>query len=170
MEPGVREAVKTAQDGQFSIKIHEMYHTLFAMDTARTHGGLGIVSSSNPGGPIEIRLAPLVRVRGSFEGPTKGMRPGWTNVYFHVPGDPVRPLDMTRIAMCDSNEARFLLSLPPGRYVIEAYNDDHDACLDGKEVLLTASQPEVDLGVLLLPPDKSPVSRIKQSKQTGTFG
>ena len=49
------------------------------------------------------------------------------------------------------------MSLPPGRYFLNAYRfrgDDLDQILEidpPKEILLTANSPEVDLGVLRLP-------------------
>ena len=170
MEPGVREVVKTAPDGTFQIKISDIYHTLIAMDVARARGGFGVVSKANPKAPIEIRLGPLVRVRGSFEGPAKGLRPSWTNLYVHVPVDTTRPLDMTRIAMCGSREAKFLLSLPPGRYLIEAYDAGVTAQLYGKAFVLDADTPEVDLGVIFLPPSDSIIAKRRQSQAAGTWG
>ena len=69
MEPGVPEVAKTGPDGQFTISIPDNHHSLVAMDPSRSRGGMGIVSKADPAAPIEIRMGPLVRVRGTFEGP-----------------------------------------------------------------------------------------------------
>ncbi len=170
MAPGIPEAVKTDAEGRFSIRTNDYYHTLIAMDQARSRGGLGIVSKADPAAPIEIRLGPLVRVRGSFEGPAKGVRPSWTFLYMNSPDDPTRPLDVTRIAGCGSNEARFQMTLPVGRYFIHAYDNDMRAQLYGKEIVLSAETPDTDLGAILLPPSRSVIAQRKQSQDQGTFG
>lgn len=170
MAPGVLDVAKTDADGQFELKVGDAYHTLVAMDAARVRGGLGVVSKSDPRAPIEIRLEPLVRVRGSIEGPEKGVRPRWTHVCIHVPIDPARPLDVTRLVGCGSSEARFVMSLPPGRYSIEAQNKDGTSLLYGQPLLISGEEPEVDLGVLVLPPADSVIAKRKASQARGTWG
>ena len=71
-----------------------------------------------------------------------------------------------------------MMSLPPGRYVLDAYNlrlEDKEERLDGrieKEIVLTGDTAEIDLGVLML----SRVTRlninqkIKQSQASGAMG
>jgi thiol-disulfide isomerase/thioredoxin len=77
---------------------------------------------------------------------------------------------MTRLAGCSSNDAKVLVSLPPGRYRIDAYNGSVDARLSGREVTLTAATREVDLGTIFLPPSRSVIVQRKESKAKGTFG
>ena len=76
-----------------------------AMDSERRRGGLVIIPKGKEGESVEIRLGPLVRVRGSFEGPGFGQRPDWTHVYVQLPDDPTRPLDSNRLVSCASFEA-----------------------------------------------------------------
>ncbi len=170
MEPGVREVAKTDSDGRFQFKIADAYHTLMAMDVRRSRGGLGVVSKSDPSAPIEIRLGPLVRVRGSFEGPAKGVRPAWTHICMRTAFDPTRPLHVTRLVGCGSNQAVFLMSLPPGRYFIEAQNEGASAQIYLEPIVLSGDSPEVDLGVLFLKPSDTVIAKRKRSQSQGTWG
>jgi thiol-disulfide isomerase/thioredoxin len=170
MEPMHPEA-KTGADGRFSLKLDEIYHSVMAMDQSRQRGGVVFLPKGYAGAPIEIRIAPLVKVRGKFEGPQAGQAPGWTHVYTLVPPDPTRPLHTNRLVSCGSYEGRFEMSLPPGRYFLNGYNE-HDLRLNpDKEIVLSAQAPEVDLGVVRLSPgDKSMGDRVKRSKESGAWG
>jgi hypothetical protein len=114
MFPMGEKPVKTGADGRFSISIHDNRHHLMAMDQARRRGALAILPDDEPA-EIKLRLAPLIRVKGTLEGPGAGERPEWCHVFTLVPDEPTRPLDFTRLAGCGSFEARFEMSLPPGR-------------------------------------------------------
>jgi thiol-disulfide isomerase/thioredoxin len=157
MAPLGDKPAKTGRDGRFVLSIHPGFFFVMAIDKSRRSGGLVFLPLGNGPAEIEIRLAPLIRVKGSLEGPAPGERPSWTYVYTLVPEDPARPLAMPRLVGCGSYEARFAMSLPPGRYFLDAYrfdgeNTDRIARIDpSKEILLTAKSPEVDLGVLRLP-------------------
>ncbi|HET6327874.1 MAG TPA: TlpA disulfide reductase family protein, partial [Planctomycetaceae bacterium] len=149
---------------------------VMALDKARKRGGLVFLPRGDKPTEVEIRLAPLIRVKGSLEGPAPGERPSWTYVYTLVPEDPARPLAMPRLVGCGSYEARFEMSLPPGRYFLEAYrfdgeNTDRIARIDPpKEILLTRKSPEVDLGVLRLPAYQVTTSGKKnQAKAAGRW-
>ena len=68
------------------------------------------------------------------------------------------------------------MSLPPGRYFLNAYRfrgDDVDRILEidpPKEILLTANSPEVDLGVLRLPEFKlTTTGKKNQAKSAGRW-
>jgi hypothetical protein len=63
--------------------------------------------------PREIRLGPLIRVRGVFDSADSGNSPHWTIADVFVPEVPQRTLDNTRLAVCGSFQGRFELSLPP---------------------------------------------------------
>jgi hypothetical protein len=170
---GGPQAVKTGPDGRFSIKMPRFYLAVMAMDRTRKRGGLVVTPKGDEGSPVEIRLVPLVKVRGSFAGPGAGVKPPWTHVYTLLPEDPTRPLNSTRLVSCGSFEARFEMSLPPGRYFLEAYDDPPVGRLDpNKEILLSAVTPEVDLGVLPFSRVRSPylTTRIEQSKARGSWG
>jgi hypothetical protein len=171
-EHGGPQAVKTGLDGRFSIKMPNIYHAVMAMDCSRRRGGLVVLPKGNEASPVEIRLEPLVKVRGSFEGPRPGVKPDWTHVYLMLPEDTTRPLDTTRLVSCGSFEARFEMSLPPGRYVLAGYNAAFDGHLDpDKQILLTRLTPEVDFGVLSLLPCKPGLDQlVERSKANGSWG
>ncbi len=170
MGPGAPEFVKTNENGQFSLKLATNIHTLMALDAPRQRGGLGVIPKDDPSKPIEIRLGPLVRVRGTFEGPQKGVRPPWTFIYVHTSEDETRPLDSTRLVGCSSDEARFDMLLCPGRYSIEAYSDKRKEFLSGKQFVVDAGVRELDLGTFLLPAFNSIITQLEQSRANGTFG
>lgn len=178
---GQMEPFRTARsgtDGRFSIEVSDNSYTLMAMDAQRLRGGLATIPKDDDGAEIEIRLRPLVRVKGTIEGPAPGQRPSWTHVYTQVLEDPTRPFGSCQLVSCGSHEANFMMSLPPGRYVLDAYNlrlEGKEERLDGrieKEIVLTGDTAEIDLGVLML----SRVTRlninqkIKQSQASGAMG
>ncbi len=150
----------------------EIFYAVMVMDGSRRRGGLAVVPKGNAGAPVEIRIGPLVRVHGQFEGPEAGKAPGWTHVYTLLPPDPARPLHTNRLVSCGSFEGRFAMSLPAGRYLLQAYNEQHDAELvPDKEIDLSDKQTDVDLGVLrLLPSGPSMEERVKKSKANGAWG
>ena len=170
MEPMHPDA-KTGPDGRFSLKLNEIYHAVMAMDQSRQRGGLVLLPKGYAGAPIEIRVGPLVKVRGKFEGPQAGQSPGWTHVYTLVPPDPTHPLHTDRLVSCGSYEGRFEMSLPPGRYLLNGYRDQRDLLLQpDKEIVLSDRTPDVDLGVLRLSADMSMEDRVKRSKESGAWG
>jgi len=174
----VKNPTKTGLDGKFSIGVGDTVHHLMAMDQAHVRGGLAILPKEDGKGIIEIRLERLVRIKGSFEGPAIGERPGAdAMVVAMVPDDPTRPLDMTRLAVCGSVESRFEMSLPPGRYVLNAYSHKGEGVemvkaevIPDKEILLPGDTSDIDLGVLHLSPYKPPITtRIERAKAAGTW-
>jgi hypothetical protein len=169
---------KTGADGRFSISIPAPgnRHHLLAMDRSRTRGGLAIMPRGKETADVEIRLGPLVRVRGSIEGPGAGERPTSAIVLTMLPDEPTRPLDITLLALCESIDGRFEMSLPLGHYVLNTYtitgngNEKAEAIPD-RELLLTGEISEIDLGVLRLSPFKPTVpGRIERAKAAGTWG
>jgi hypothetical protein len=173
MEPWHPPA-KTDAEGRFSFAFEgPRVHHLMAIDASRTRGGLAFLPKDNPARPIEIRLAPLTRVKGSIEGPAKGERPEWTFVYTLIPDDAERPLDTNRLAGCGSYEARFEMALPPGRYSLNAYTfkgDDKAVVVPDREVEVTGKVPVMDLGVLHLSSFKPTITALKErAKAAGTW-
>jgi thiol-disulfide isomerase/thioredoxin len=170
MEVASAEEVKSAADGRFSIDPPDGYQALMAMDESRSRGGLATIPTGAEDAPVEIRLQPLVKVKGRFERAEGGMRHEWTHVYAMIPENPTRPLDTTRLVGCGSFEARFEMSLPPGRYTLYGYNDPQDAHLaPEKMIVLTPGMGELDLGALSLSPCQSVAARIEQSKTEGRW-
>ncbi len=172
MAPAHPAEIKTDVDGRFCLKVPEIYYAVMAMDQSRRRGGLVVLPKGNAAAPVEIRLEPLVRVRGRFEGPEPGKAPGWTHVYTLVPRDSSRPLHTNRLVSCGSFEGRFEMSLPPGRYSLNGYNDKTDGQLvPNKAIVLNATVPDVDLGVLRLTASgPSMEDRVNRSKANGAWG
>ncbi|MHC5540438.1 TlpA family protein disulfide reductase, partial [Singulisphaera rosea] len=122
---------------------------------ARRRGGL-VVIPKDPEAAVEIRLGPLVRVFGSFEGPGLGQQPAWTHVYINLPEYPSHPIDSPRIVSCGSFEAKLDVRLPLGSYSLQAYSQFADQDLFEGELVpdrpieLKGDVPELDLGRLIL--------------------
>jgi thiol-disulfide isomerase/thioredoxin len=177
MEPaGTKEPVRTGSDGRFALGLHERYHFLMAMDRERRRGGIAILPKGKEGEPVEVRIGPLVRVRGSFEGPGPGQRPHWTHVYVHVPEDPTRPLDADRLVSCGSFDAKLDVSLPPGRYSLQAYSQYADKdelegeLIPDRPIALEGTTREIDLGRLTFSPHRIGVRTMEaRAKEAGTW-
>jgi thiol-disulfide isomerase/thioredoxin len=174
MEPWHAPATTDAEGGfSFSFADGPHVHHLMAMNPSRTHGALVLLPKGNSQAPLEIRLVPLTRVKGSLEGPAKGERPEWTFVYTLVPEDAERPLDTNRVVGCGSYEARFEMALPPGRYSLNAYTykgDEKADVVPDPEVIVTGKVPVIDLGVLHLSSFKPTVNTLKErAKATGAW-
>jgi thiol-disulfide isomerase/thioredoxin len=174
MEPWLAPATTDAE-GRFSFSFAggPHVHHLMAMNASRTRGGLAILPKDFGAHPIEIRLAPLTRVKGTLEGPAKGERPEWTFVYTLVPEDAERPLETNRLAGCGSYEARFEMALPPGRYSLNAYTfkgDEKAEVVPDRKVVVTGKTPVIDLGVLHLSSFKPTITaRKERAKTAGTW-
>lgn len=96
MFPLGEKPVETARDGRFAMCISDDRHHLMAMDQARHKGALAILALAEKA-EVELRLAPLTRVKGDLEGPGEGEKPEWSHVYTLVPDNPTGPLDFTRL-------------------------------------------------------------------------
>jgi hypothetical protein len=161
MEPtGRLQPIKAGSDGVYSIKDTDPYFAVMAMDPSRRRGGIALLPNADRNEPLEIRVVPLITVRGSFEGPGPRQQPSWTHVYIHLPQDPTRPLHSTRLVSCGSFDAKFEVRLPPGTYTLEAYSSFADAdrfegeLVPDKVFELTGGQTDVDLGRLRFVPHR----------------
>ncbi len=158
MEHTGNQEFKTGPDGRFSLRMPEIHYAVMAMDRSRRLGGLVLLPKEEAGEPVEIRMAPMVRVCGSFEGPGAGQRPDWTHVHILVPDDPTRPLHSTRLVSCGSFEARFEVWLPPGSYVLQAHSQYPDKdqfegeIIPDRGLVLKGDTLDVDLGRLTFSP------------------
>jgi thiol-disulfide isomerase/thioredoxin len=171
----IERPTKTGPDGRFSISIPGDRHHLLAMDHSRNRGGLVILPKGKGAADVQIRLGPMVRVRGSIEGPGAGERPTEPTVLALLPDDPARPLDLTILTRCTAIDSRFEMSLPPGHYVLNISasrdNFNEEANAPNRELLLTGEISEIDLGVLRLSPFKPTIrGRIERAKAVGTWG
>jgi thiol-disulfide isomerase/thioredoxin len=168
------ETPRTDADGRFSIANSKNgAFTLMAIDQGRKRGGLGIVPKDYHGAELEIRLGPLVRVRGKFVSPNSDRKLGWSYADLFVPHDPARPLGFTRLTGCGSFDGQFALALPVGRYELHANNDDQDWELrlsPHRELVLAADQLDVDLGEIPLKETQSVRFKERQARKQGTLG
>lgn len=176
MAPTQSPGVTTGADGRFTLKVSEIYFAVMAIDSSRRLGGIAVPPKGRETEPLEIKLAPLVRVRGSFEGPGPKQQPHWTHVYVNLPEDPARPLHSTRLVGCGSFEARFEVWLPPGRYFLHAYsqfseNDLFEGeLIPDREMMLSRDKPEVDLGKLTFSPHRiQNQARKAKAEASGTW-
>jgi AhpC/TSA family len=172
----VERPTRTRPDGRFSISVPGDRHHLLAMDHRRKRGGLAILAKGMGTNDVVIRLGPLVRVRGSIEGPGAGEHPAWANVLTMLPDDPTRPLDLTILAISESIDGRFEMSLPPGHYVLHTYTMRGDGAeiaevISDREIPPKGEISEIDLGVLRLSPFKPLIQgRRERAKAAGTWG
>ena len=174
MEPvDAEHSATTDRAGQFTFALQHNKHALMVMDRTRKHGALASVRKGNEDQPLEIRLGPLVRVRGTFAAADTGAPPHWGVADVSLPDDPDRPLDNTRLAICSSNEGRFELSLPPGKYDLEVYgnrgeNDPENLRFQPSLNLdLSTDKLDVNLGTLRLAAYLLPRNRVELAKANG---
>jgi peroxiredoxin len=173
MEPWGEFRVVTDADGRFSIPAPEGMKTLMIYDRERRHGAVVLLDAKRLEVPVEVRLAPLVRISGTnrlsgSEGPLK-----WTCTYLNLQYDENDPLNHRRMAICGSYKARFEFLVPPGVYELRASSEDPpSATLENRKVSITADRNEVDLGGLVLRPrDGGGVQDlIDRAKARGTWG
>jgi thiol-disulfide isomerase/thioredoxin len=112
----------------------------------------------------------LVRVHATIKGAEPGRQPAQIHAAVEVPADPTRPLDMCRLLIAEARDSRLLMSLPPGRYLLDAYDGEFKTEVV-QEFSLKGDAPEVDLGELTLAPTKPNINeRIDQSKASGALG
>ncbi|WP_337172992.1 redoxin domain-containing protein [Paludisphaera sp.] len=136
---------KTDADGRFALK-EEAYgdqFTLAAYDADRAHASLAVVPKDALDKPVEIRLAPAVRVRGKLDSKELGHFPTWANTYLNTtPGD-------ARVLQRVVKDGEFSFVAPAGDYVMDAYGSDVRGVK--RPLSLKPDLPEVDLGTIDLP-------------------
>lgn len=138
-----------------SLELHgsPQSRALLAFDRKSEHGALATWDPSKPDQPLEFCLQPSVRVHGRFETAATKEAPPWTNVYITVALSEARDGKLEehdeRIVSCQSTEANFDLRLPPGTYRFDGYGTNTLGVK--RQLVLTADQKELDLGVVALP-------------------
>jgi cytochrome oxidase Cu insertion factor (SCO1/SenC/PrrC family) len=175
MEPFLREDSSTTDaDGQFTLKLTGGEHKVLAMDADRKHAGIVTVARGKESEPIEVRLGPLVRVRGDMKCAVSGLAPQWCIADVSLPDDSERPLDSSRLLVCGTLDGHFELSLPPGKYFLNAYGNATEAedsrvhVMPVTEMNLTAERSVVDLGTLRPVAYLLPHQRVEKAKANGT--
>jgi hypothetical protein len=171
MSVSVDARATTEAAGEFSIKLDQDDYKLLVMDQSRQHGAVVVRDLKRPQLPLNVMLRPLIRVHGMIRIQGTAEPPEWTHTYVSLPQNPFFPLGKDRVAGCGSFESRFEFRLPPGRYVLHAYNDPQTAqtALD-LEITLTDGQSEMDVGIVELVPRTSFSAFKEQSKARGSWG
>jgi peroxiredoxin len=170
LEPWSDDFVMTDAEGQFSIKAPERRNSLLAYDRERRRGAVIVFDRKRPGGSLEARLRPLVRVFGTTRlvGGDKPMK--WSCVYLNMPYEDADPLGRRRTAICGSFGGYFEFLLPPGTYEISASSDEPPAStVEDRQITLTPGQKDADLGSLVLRPSLGVQDRIDRAKTKGTW-
>ncbi|OJW17877.1 MAG: peroxiredoxin [Planctomycetales bacterium 71-10] len=137
--------VKTDADGRFALK-EEVYGpslALAAYDAGRKNAGLAVVPKDALDKPVEIRLAPAVRVHGKLDSKELGHAPPWANIYMYLPDK------QNRILQRGGKQAEFSFVVPAGEYLLNAYGQDVRGVK--KPLTLKPDEPDVDLGTIDLP-------------------
>ncbi|MCA9027341.1 MAG: TlpA family protein disulfide reductase [Planctomycetaceae bacterium] len=157
MEPWGTPPIKTDGEGKFSLTVHEDDFKIMVQDAERRRGGVGMINPDDPDEPIEIVLQPLVKVHGQLRVSELSATPEWTGTIVCLPTQESFPVGRDRVAFCGSARCRFVFMLPPGDYVLGAYNEPTDE--NGEQRVETVrdvvfhvpvNQTDVDLGVVLL--------------------
>ncbi len=156
MEPFVN--VKTQIDGAFAAKVRDRARAVMAMNESRSHGGIVEIPSPYNGEPLQIRMKPLIRVRGKLESQVPDKPSKFSHLYVELPEDSTRPLHISRIVSCGSFDGRFEFRLPAGVYVLDAYGISDTEVVDEIDLRvfpapkfeLKESSAELDLGTLAL--------------------
>lgn len=138
----------TDADGRFTARVsfYDRDQALMAIDADQKRGGTLVINEGNTKDKeVEIRLAPLVKVRATIVSSELGDKPFWTNTYVNLlPGKMIRLLQCSRI-----KEKEISVLLPPGEYQFHTYGSEVTQV--NRTVKLAGDQPEVDLGTLDLP-------------------
>lgn len=116
--PKAYEAVTSAADGSFSLTLtRELPTMLIAYASDGAQSGSVLVDEAGRT-DLQIALARSVRVRGNFVARHLGGPIPWTNLYIWSTDRKHRPVS------CASDQAKFDLLLPPGKYQLEGYGTD----------------------------------------------
>jgi len=133
----------TNAEGRFTLSItfNGRKEGLIALDRDRKTGGLLVLDEKIAGKPVEIKLVPLVGVKGRFFCEELGKRP--SNIGVHIFS---RSVSIFRSPTADGS---FLFHLPPGDYRLTTSARDFQRT--EKTFTLNADMPDVDLKTLNVP-------------------
>jgi thiol-disulfide isomerase/thioredoxin len=168
MEPVV--VTTSDAEGRFSLEARGSLHALLAMDAERKRGGLFVIPKDHDGSEVDIRLQPLVRVTATMDSAVPGHGPKQVMAIAEVPEDPARPLANCRLVLAETRDSQLLMSLPPGRYVLDAYDLDPKTRVR-REFVVDGESADVDLGRLTLQPEIPNITEaIQQAQAEGAMG
>ncbi|MCE9584018.1 MAG: hypothetical protein K8T20_16155 [Planctomycetes bacterium] len=138
------DAVKTAEDGTFSLTIR-YYHpptAILAMDAAHERGAAVVVVEADAVKPQALTLAPLVTVKGTFACTDPTVTPNLTSVQWQF--------GKARCGNAYATEPGWSVKLPPGAWGFWIYNPELGPFT--KEFEIPSGGKELDLGVLKVAP------------------
>lgn len=172
MVPWGIHPAKTDADGRFSIKVHKNELKLMVIDKNRKRGAVIELNPKHPNAFLHTKLEPLIRLHGTIRKPPSFKEPlEWTAAMLSLPTNQNFPLGRHRLSFCGSLNSRFEFLLPPGKYVLHAYNDSPNAeTVPDRKITLVADKPDVDLGVLELTRRPNWEELTKQAKARETWG
>ena len=172
------QAMRTDDDGSFTVSLGWRDRALFAMDADRTHGCIvEVPQTSESGGPLVIQLARLATVTGKFRSSVESKSIAWSHIYVELPLNAKNPLASNRVISCGSFDRRFEVRLPPGTYHLDAYgvSDLTADVMDlgvhpAPQFTVRNTDTVLDIGVFdmtLAPPDRNFLEN--ESKQEGRW-
>ncbi len=172
MEPWGLNPTMTDADGNFTFKMDDRDYKLLAIDKQRQRGALIVVDPHNVPARVEVRLVPLIRLRGEVQVAATGDRFESVTVVVRMPLNSKAPLGHSRLALCSSAASRFEFLLPPGDYEIEAFGhiSPTHVMAPHRPITLESGQTEVDCGTLELTPERPGMrDRAERAKQANTW-
>lgn len=171
MEPWGNSPTQTGEDGHFEIAVRKTRTALMAIDTEGHRGGMAMFASDIPEQTVEIHLAPLVRVHGTVRVKGWDAQPDWCAVLINIPRSDACPFGPSRLAFCGTLDCHFEFFMPPGEYVFESNTGTERWAVlgEGRRVVLSAQQPDVDVGFLDLTERPRRKDLVEQSEQRGTW-
>jgi len=171
MEPWGDHPTQTDEQGRFRLITDEGRHWAMVIDASQRRGGI-VAFPDDRSQPVEVRLAPLVRVYGTVRAQQWETQPEWAAVLINLPRSDRFPLAPTRLALCGTLDRRFEFLLPPGEYVFEANTDQGERFAElvkEKRFRLVAGQGEYDAGTLDLVERANTTRLIEQAKARKTW-
>lgn len=132
----------TDAEGKFVLKAEFDKHPLglLAFDKARKLGASLVVGAQAIAEGCELKLEPVVTVRGKFTCSDLGAPPSWMNVYAMLqPGN-------VRVAQCATTRGDFAMVLPVGDFKFHMYGEDVEDHAD--ERFIEGTEGTIDFGAI----------------------
>ena len=155
-------SAERASDGAFHLPITDRPRApVFAVNHARTHGGIVLVDRQTSDQSVKVKLTPLVKVEADLFCPEANQAPKWGKAYIYLANG-----DNVHLTSCGTYEGRICFWLPAGDYEISAVGEGpvsrmkipekpedlpvHGVYSRGRPFSVSAAMDKLDLGVLAL--------------------
>src|SRR5262245_4156044 len=134
------DSVVADAQGRFQLEIdyHGQPVALMALDPEQKRGALFVLPTNQNQSALELRLAPLITVRGQFTCSELGRPPGWCSAL--LSSLPAK----AQVVQDYAEPPRFELKAPPGSYEFRGYGSS-DVNGTRREIKLAANQQVLDL-------------------------